>query len=160
MQLSHHKQPSCTATISVNCLIGGLMFYYYCFLCQLIKLKLRENLPWPNCEKWILFISDKIWVSARNSAESIGDNQHHLADFNPRTQQSLYQNLFYPFRPKRITKLKLGSHLWNYIWGIMNHCIKLRGAFKLKKTAKTTNSFPSSNDPPPYLSWELCEVGN
>ena len=37
VQLSHHKKPIYTATISVNGLIGGLMFYCYCFLCQLIK---------------------------------------------------------------------------------------------------------------------------
>ena len=38
--------------------------------------------------------------------------------------------------------------------------IKIRGAFKIKINAKTTEMFPTSNDHPPYLSWELCEVGN
>ena len=37
----------------------------------------------------------------------------------------------------------------------------IKGSLQNKKTGKTTEMFPTSNDPPPpYLSWELCEVGN
>ena len=40
-----------------------------------------------------------------------------------------------------------------------NPCTRLGEPSKLK-TGKTMEMFPTSNDPPPHLSWELCEVGN